>query len=104
MEKLAINVRRFLFAYTLFIIILLILLISSCVEFEWWKISYTNSTVFNATVSLGLWRACYKETPAPEVCKNYGNEDQLRYRIAGMCDQQHLKYILRKKIPELQFL
>lgn len=86
MEKLATNVRRFFFAYTLFIIMLLILLISSCVEFEWWKISFTNSNGFNATVSLGLWKACYKETSAPEVCKNYGSEDQLRYRITGMCD------------------
>ena len=98
MEKLATNVRRFLFAYTLFIIILLILLISSCVEFEWWKISYANSNGFNATVSLGLWKACYKETSAPEVCKNYGSEDQLRYRITGMCDQYPLKDILRKKM------
>ena len=86
MEKLATNVRRFLFAYTLFIIMLLILLISSCVEFEWWKISFTNSNGFNATVSLGLWKACYKEISAPEVCENYGSEDQLRYRITGMCD------------------
>jgi len=64
--------RRFAATYVVFAVLVIALLVASCINSHWWHLYYgSNNVLYNATISLGLWKSCMEELSYSRLCSNY---------------------------------